>query len=521
MAGGGGVPANTTSTTTVNQSPWQNPTYQALALGTKDAPGPVTNLLRETALQSNVLAQARNNPALWYGRASMAPQELATANEAINPSFASALPQTAAHGGVMEVQGYAKGGKTAVKQIPIKTAGASKPVTKPTKPAAPAKSATPTKPAKPAAPQKVLTAAQIERIKNAQKVLNNPKATEAQRQKAKAALQQVETNSGFDVSPDIDTGTRAPANPAVQNAVAQINANYTEAPPTKQEQAAEDYATKSPFAPGDIFGRTAFIDPETGKSTLPDFLAIQEQARKLGTPEAFAQAQDAYKAALSGLPPESWTAEGTAAKYMSPYMQQVVDIQKREADRQYKQQLQGLNAQAAGQGAFGGSRHAILESEAARNQQQLLNDIQAKGQQEAYAAGMGQFGKEQDQATAAYGAMGTMGSGLGALGTGMSEVELAQLRAKGDVAQAQQALAQSALDRKAANAQLYQGLPGQINAAALNAINAQPSTAGTTATGSQQRGATPFAKGGALKPQKPAISPYAPAKTMKKQRGTR
>jgi hypothetical protein len=510
MAGGGGVPANTTSTTTVNQSPWQNPTYQALALGTNSAPGPVTNLLRETALQSNVLAQARNNPALWYGRASMTPQELATANEAINPSFASDLPQTAAHGGVMEVRGYAKGGKTAVRQLPIKTGGTPKASVPKT-----------SGPKAGGTKQKVLTPEQKQRILNAKKVLNNPKATEAQRQKAKVALQQVETNSGFDVSPEVETGTRPPADPKIQSAVTSVNANYAEAPPTKQEQAAEDYATKSPFAPGDIFGRTAFIDPTTGKSTLPDFLAIQEQARKLGTPETFTQAQDAYKAALAGLPPESWTDAGTADKYMSPYMQQVVDIQKREADRQYQQQMQKLDAQAAGQGAFGGSRHAILEAEAERNQQQLLNDIQAKGQQEAYAAGMGQFGKEQDQATTAYGAMGTMGSGLGALGTGMSEVELAQLRAKGDVAQAQQALAQSALDRKAANAQLYQGLPGQISAAALNAINAQPSTAGTTATGSQQRGATPFAKGGALKSQKPAISPYAPAKTMKKQRGTR
>lgn len=507
MSGGGGVPANTTSTTTVNQSPWQNPTYQALALGTNSAPGPVTNLLRETALQSNLLTQSRANPALFYGRPSMTPAELSAANEAINPSFANDFTQTAANGGVMEVQGYAKGKTVATRTVNVQQ---PKPENKP-KP-------NPQKPKTGA--QKVLTAAQKERIRNAQKVLNNPKATEAQRQKAKAALQEVETNSGFDVSPDITTGTQTPGDPKIQSAVSQIQANYAEAPPTKEEKAVLEYVTNSPFAMRDMFGQTAFTDPKTGKSTLPDFLAIQEQARALGTPEAFAQAQDAYKAAMAGLPPESWTAAGTAEKYMSPYMQNVINIQKDEANRDYARQLQGLNASAAGQGAFGGSRHAILEAEAARNQARLLNDIQAKGQQEAYAAGMGQFSKEQDQATAAYGAMGTMGSGLGALGTGLTEAQIAQLRAKGDVAQAQQALAQSALDRKAANAQRYFGLPGEINAAALNAINAQPSTGGATGASGQQYGASPFAKGGAVKKHTPA-SPYAPSKTMKMKRGTR
>ena len=42
---GGGTPANTTSTTTVNQSPWQNPVYQALMLGTAEKPGPMTSML--------------------------------------------------------------------------------------------------------------------------------------------------------------------------------------------------------------------------------------------------------------------------------------------------------------------------------------------------------------------------------------------------------------------------------------------------------------------------------------------
>jgi hypothetical protein len=95
--------------------------------------------------------------------------------------------------------------------------------------------------------------------------------------------------------------------------------------------------------------------------------------------------------------PQSWLDQGTSEAYMSPYMQNVVDIQKREADRAYRQQGNELNAQAVKSGAFGGSRQAIQQAEAARNQNMLLNDIQAKGQQEAYASGMGQFNTAQNQ----------------------------------------------------------------------------------------------------------------------------
>jgi len=71
-------------------------------------------------------------------------------------------------------------------------------------------------------------------------------------------------------------------------------------------------------------------------------------------------------------------------QYMSPYMQQVVDIQQREAQRQADVAGQQLSAQAVGAGGFGGSRQAILEAEAARNLQTQLGDIQAKGLAAAY-----------------------------------------------------------------------------------------------------------------------------------------
>jgi hypothetical protein len=254
---------------------------------------------------------------------------------------------------------------------------------------------------------------------------------------------------------------------------------------------------KAPYSLTDTLKKTAYFDPTTGKSTLPDFLAIQKKAKELGSPSQYALGTDAYKQALAATNalknykpstvaakkadvtnanaasyltkdmkapsdiaakkadvtkvdttgyqaatinapsdiaakkadvatmkgaapisadklsqyqmqgpgdinaptataaqmagPKSWLDKGTAAAYMDPYMQNVVDIQKRESNRDYQQELNKLNAQSVQAGAFGGSRQAIQQAEAARNQATRLGDIQAKGQQEAYASGMGQF----------------------------------------------------------------------------------------------------------------------------------
>lgn len=70
--------------------------------------------------------------------------------------------------------------------------------------------------------------------------------------------------------------------------------------------------------------------------------------------------------------------------YMSPYMQNVVDVQSQEARRQADISRQGQKSQAVGQGAFGGSRSAIVAAEGERNLATQLGQIQAQGSQQAY-----------------------------------------------------------------------------------------------------------------------------------------
>jgi hypothetical protein len=82
-------------------------------------------------------------------------------------------------------------------------------------------------------------------------------------------------------------------------------------------------------------------------------------------------------------------------QYMDPYMQNVVEIQQREAQRAADIAGTQRGAQAVQSGAFGGSRQAIMDAEAARNLAMQKGDIQARGLQDAYGRGQNQFNTEQ------------------------------------------------------------------------------------------------------------------------------
>ena len=128
-----------------------------------------------------------------------------------------------------------------------------------------------------------------------------------------------------------------------------------------------------------------------------------------------------------------------AQQYMSPYMQSVVDIQKREAQREGKQAMQKLAGQAAMTQPFGGSRQAILEAEQMRNQAQLLSDIQQKGSQVAFEQAAAQFEREKARQL-------TGGQQLAALGELAPRLATAELGALAGVGAQKQEQAQRATD---------------------------------------------------------------------------
>ena len=103
--------------------------------------------------------------------------------------------------------------------------------------------------------------------------------------------------------------------------------------------------------------------------------------------------RDIQAAQLGG--PQQFTAQ-TAEQYMSPYMQNVVDVQKREALRDAQIAQLGQNLGAARQGTYGGARQALLTGERERGLRTQLGDIQAAGSEKAFGQAQQQF--ERDRA---------------------------------------------------------------------------------------------------------------------------
>ena len=108
-----------------------------------------------------------------------------------------------------------------------------------------------------------------------------------------------------------------------------------------------------------------------------------------------------------------------AQQYMNPYTQNVVDYQKSQALRDFQIAQPMRQAQAVQQGAFGGSRSAIVDAEAQRSLNSQLQGIEATGQQNAYANAQQQFNTDQARRLQAQGmgeASRQYGAGLGMQG---------------------------------------------------------------------------------------------------------
>lgn len=108
--------------------------------------------------------------------------------------------------------------------------------------------------------------------------------------------------------------------------------------------------------------------------------------------------------------PEKFTGEAVK-EYMSPYMQNVLEIQKREAMRDAQRQQLAQNLGATREGTYGGSRQLLAAMQRERNLGEQMGDIQAKGQQSAFEAAQNQFNAMQQMRQQA--AMQNLASKLG------------------------------------------------------------------------------------------------------------
>lgn len=139
-------------------------------------------------------------------------------------------------------------------------------------------------------------------------------------------------------------------------------------------------------------------------------LQAREEAGQLQTPSQFAAGtQLVGEGGLNALTasfdpnvvqyqmagPQTFTSE-QAAQYMSPFMQNVVDIQKRKAIEDAQRTQLGASLGSARTGSYGGARQLLAQTERERALGTQLGDIQFTGLQSAYENAQQQF--ERDRA---------------------------------------------------------------------------------------------------------------------------
>jgi len=148
----------------------------------------------------------------------------------------------------------------------------------------------------------------------------------------------------------------------------------------------------------------------------------------------FAEAEDLTRQAAAQITGEQ------LQEAMSPYQQAVTDIEKRESQKAFEQNvLPKLRAAQVAQGSFGGTRGTLLEAQAIADQQQQLADIQAKGSAAAFKDARAAL--EAERTRMGQGATQLANIAPQALKTGLQE-----LGAQQTVGELKQRQAQTALD---------------------------------------------------------------------------
>lgn len=164
-------------------------------------------------------------------------------------------------------------------------------------------------------------------------------------------------------------------------------------------------------------------------------------------------------AGLGALQRETFANPYAASAYMSPFMQNVVDVQQQEAKRQAAIQNQGMQAQAAKAGAFGGARDYVMRGEANRALQNQLQGIQATGLQNAFQQAQQQFNTEQQQRMQGLSTGLQAANTLGALGQQQYNQSLGITGVQAQLGQQEQQRAQDVINAQYQDFLNYQNYP--------------------------------------------------------------
>jgi hypothetical protein len=205
-----------------------------------------------------------------------------------------------------------------------------------------------------------------------------------------------------------------------------------------------------------------------------------------------------------------------AQQYMSPYIQSVIEMQQRDAQRQSDVAGTQQQAQATQAGGFGGSRDAIMRAERERNLALQKGDITATGMQNAFNAAQQQFNADQAKGLQGYSLLGQQGQAALGLQSQLGGQQQQQAQNLINVGQQNYAAEQNyPFKNLGFMSDIIRGVPlTQTGSSVYQAAPSMLSTVaglGTTAAGAlgaynqytRQNPTPSFAKGGAIKSKKP------------------
>lgn len=151
-------------------------------------------------------------------------------------------------------------------------------------------------------------------------------------------------------------------------------------------------------------------------------------------------------------------------RYMSPYQQGVIDVQKEQAFRDANRMRSDIGMKAAQMGGLGGYREGIVESNLNRDLMRQIGDIQQTGQQAAYQNAQKMFeadraaklasGQQQLAAAQQLGGLDATGiqqrlgaaQQLGAFAPSAQQMALSRIGALGGAGQARRGFQQAGMD---------------------------------------------------------------------------
>lgn len=132
----------------------------------------------------------------------------------------------------------------------------------------------------------------------------------------------------------------------------------------------------------------------------PAVTSAQSFVGGLGFNPAYDNAMSLASGAAAGLGSSPYSGYGfgplqdfrnNVGSYMSPYMQNVVDVQKAQAQLDFDRAQAARDAAAVQSGAFGGSRSAVVNALAQEDLARRMGEIQATGLQSAFDSASGAF----------------------------------------------------------------------------------------------------------------------------------